>query len=62
MNLRVRKRGRDDRRQGEKGVYKITRMTVYLRERVHKESNYLNKDGIVAPSTWGHGKIDYWEF
>lgn len=27
-----------------------------------KERNYLNKDGIVAPSTWGRGKNDYWEF
>lgn len=62
MDLRVRKRGRDDRKQGEKEVYKITRMTVYFRERVHKESNYLKKDGIVAPSTWGHRKSDYWEF
>lgn len=37
-------------------------MAVCLRERVLKESNYLNKDGIVAPSTWGRGKNDYWEF
>lgn len=62
MDLRVRRRSRNEGRQGLKGVYKITRMAVYLRERVHKKSNYLNKDDIVAPSTWGRGKKDYWEF